>query len=73
MQHPTLSFAQRVDEAIKNTPHVASRDLKCVVHERQVTLRGVVRSYFQKQMAQEAVQAVDGVESIENQLDVSYG
>jgi osmotically-inducible protein OsmY len=36
-----------------------------------VILRGKVGSYFQKQMAQEALRGVDGVEAIENCLEVS--
>jgi osmotically-inducible protein OsmY len=36
-----------------------------------VTLRGVVRTYFQKQMAQEVVRRVDGVDEICNELEVT--
>jgi osmotically-inducible protein OsmY len=36
-----------------------------------VILRGVVRSYFQKQMAQEAVRRISGVEEIHNELEVA--
>jgi len=35
-----------------------------------VVLRGVVGTYFQKQMAQEAVRCVDGVDEIANKLQV---
>ena len=38
-----------------------------------VVLKGHVRSYFQKQMAQEAIRRVDGVQRIENMLEVSWG
>ncbi len=34
-------------------------------------LRGVVRSYFQKQMAQEALRHVEGIEEICNELEVA--
>jgi hypothetical protein len=35
-------------------------------------LKGCVRSFFQKQMAQEAIRRIDGVESIENLLEVNW-
>jgi osmotically-inducible protein OsmY len=38
----------------------------------RVTLKGNVRSFFQKQMAQEAVRRVDGVERIDNLLEVNW-
>ncbi len=37
-----------------------------------MVLRGVVRSYYQKQMAQEMLKNVDGVNEIENQLEVCW-
>jgi osmotically-inducible protein OsmY len=71
---PTLNsmFAERVDAAIKNSPHLKRRELQCVVDEGRVVLKGVVHSYFQKQMAQEAVRRVDGVQHIDNELEVAW-
>ena len=40
--------------------------------EGRVVLRGIVKSYFHKQMAQEIVRRVEGVGQIENQLEVSW-
>ncbi len=37
-----------------------------------VRLEGTVGSFYQKQMAQELVRRVDGVETVENQLQVSW-
>jgi osmotically-inducible protein OsmY len=37
-----------------------------------VRLQGTVGSFYQKQMAQELLRRVDGVERIENQLQVSW-
>jgi osmotically-inducible protein OsmY len=36
----------------------------------RVVLKGMVRSYFQKQMAQEAIRRLDGVQEIQNELQV---
>ena len=38
--------------------------------EGRVTLRGVVASYYAKQMAQEALRHIDGVQEIANELQV---
>ena len=35
-------------------------------------MQGVVKTYFQKQMAQEAIRRVDGVEHVENCLEVTW-
>jgi osmotically-inducible protein OsmY len=35
-------------------------------------LQGVVGTFFQKQMAQEALRRVDGVQQIENNLEVAW-
>jgi len=38
----------------------------------RVTINGTVQSFFEKQMAQEALRNISGIESIENQLEVSW-
>jgi osmotically-inducible protein OsmY len=38
----------------------------------RVVLKGNVRSFFQKQMAQEAIRRIDGVQRIENLLEVNW-
>jgi osmotically-inducible protein OsmY len=38
-----------------------------------VVVRGTVETYYQKQMAQEIVRRVEGVQKIDNQLEVSWG
>ncbi len=58
--------------ALENSPHVPLRNLRFEASQGRVVLRGVVRSYFQKQMAQETLKALDGVDEIENQLEVCW-
>ena len=72
MPETPSKFAEQISAAIKNTPHLGQRELQCVVHEGRVVLKGVVGSYFQKQMAQEAVLRVDGVKTIDNELEVNW-
>jgi osmotically-inducible protein OsmY len=61
----------RVLTALERNPYVSRRNLRFEIHQGRVTLQGVVGSYFQKQMAQEAIRRVEGVEEIANELEVS--
>ena len=62
----------RASEAVRKAPHLIGHRLRCEAHDGQVTLHGVVSSYFQKQMAQETIRRVDGVTEINNLLEVSW-
>ena len=63
----------QIQDALKKSPHLLGRNLRIEASEGRVTLKGVVRSYYQKQMAQESLRHMDGVDLIENQLEVSWG
>ena len=66
------SLASLISSAIQQNPHLNRRRLRFETHEGRVVLRGVVSSYYQKQMAQEALRKVDGVGQIENHLEVNW-
>lgn len=66
-----IRLDDRVLTALSRSPYVAGRNLRFETEQGRVTLRGVVRSYFQKQMAQEALRKVDGVDEIHNELEVA--
>ena len=68
--HKTL--AERVDSAITTSPYLAGRSLRFETDGGRVILQGMVKSYFQKQMAQEVVRRVEGVERIDNHLEVTW-
>jgi len=63
----------RIGSAIQDNPHLAGQTLQIEMRPGRIVLRGVVRSYYQKQVAQEVVRLVDGVGRIENQLHVALG
>lgn len=65
-------FDHRMEEAIGASPYLAKRKVHVEFGDGQVTLVGTVPSYFQKQMAQETIRRITGVEQIENQLEVVY-
>jgi osmotically-inducible protein OsmY len=61
-----------VHSALQQSPYLVNRKLRFETENGRVVLRGTVNSYYQKQMAQEAVRRLDGVEQIENHLEVSW-
>jgi osmotically-inducible protein OsmY len=67
-----MSLDHQIRTALEQSPHLHGRQLRFEAHEGHVTLKGVVRSYYQKQMAQETLRELAGVERIENQLEVTW-
>jgi osmotically-inducible protein OsmY len=65
-----IRLNDRVLTALERNPYLSGRQLRFETDHGRITLRGVVRSYFQKQMAQEAVRRIDGVQEIHNELEV---
>jgi len=68
-----LSLEDRVMTALERNPYVRRRNLRFETSQGRVVLRGVVDSYFQKQMAQEAIRRIEGVSEITNELEVCWG
>lgn len=66
------SLDSRISVAIEKNPHLKRRKVHFEAREGCVVLRGSVSSYYQKQMAQESLRRVQGVERIENQLEVNW-
>jgi osmotically-inducible protein OsmY len=62
----------RIHDAITTNPHLPKKQVSVEAAEGRVVLKGNVRSFFQKQMAQEAIRRIDGVELIDNLLEVSW-
>ena len=73
MSRVDVNLTDHVHSAINESPFLPRRNLRCEAHDGRVTLRGVVDSYYQKQMAQEVLRRVDGVNQIDNELEVCWG
>jgi osmotically-inducible protein OsmY len=63
---------ERVFTALERSPYLSHRNLRFENSNGRVTIRGVVNSYYQKQMAQEVLRRVDGVAHITNELEVAW-
>jgi len=59
-----------VEAALARSTCLAGKNLRFEVHEDGVVLRGVVRSYYLKQLVQESLKAVAGVRHIQNDIEV---
>ena len=68
----TTPLFDQVCEALTLNPHVPYQNVRVEAADGRVTLKGHVTTFFQKQMAQEAVRRVDGVEHIDNLLQVNW-
>lgn len=75
MDNATQSPAElrvRVDSAIKDSPHLAGHQVFCQEESGIVVLHGRVNSFYQKQMAQEALRKLHGIEKVINELEVDW-
>lgn len=70
--HASHDLRQRVDSAIKGNPHLTRHRVFCQEESGIVVLHGRVGSFFQKQMAQETLKRLDGVEKVINELQVDW-
>ena len=69
---PAEPLTNQIDAALKTSPHLSQRNLQFAAEQGRVRLEGKVSSYFQKQMAQEIILRLDGVEQIDNLLEVTW-
>jgi osmotically-inducible protein OsmY len=59
-----------IHRRLQSDPHVGGQNIQFELVDRDVLLSGSVRSYFQKQMAQECVLRITGVRQVVNTLEV---
>ena len=72
MSSDPAKFDERVQSALTGQAGVPQRNLRFEASEGCVTLHGTVHSYYQKQMAQEALRRLEGVQTIDNKIEVSW-
>ena len=62
---------RKIAAALGRCSYIRNSSLRLDVRSGRVVLSGAVPSYFLKQMAQESLRSVEGVEEIQNELEVS--
>ncbi len=72
MPTTTASLVQQIQSAVVHNPHLNHRKMHIKTKKGRVVLEGTVQTFFEKQMAQEALRKIEGIDSIENQLQVNW-
>lgn len=68
--HEAHDLSYRVHFVLSRNPYLGNRQIQFEVIDQDIILKGSVRSYYQKQMAQESLRKVQGIRRILNELDV---
>lgn len=63
---------EAVSAALHSSPYVAGSRVRIEAGDGSVRLHGDVGTFFEKQMAQEVVRRIDGVQRVENLLQVVW-
>jgi osmotically-inducible protein OsmY len=68
-----VCLEDQVHEALELSPYLTrSRGVRCEAENGRVIIRGEVSSFFQKQMATEALRKLRGIDEIDNRLEVNW-
>ncbi|NLE39900.1 MAG: BON domain-containing protein [Pirellulaceae bacterium] len=67
------TIGMKARRRLAKSTHVSIRKVTCRYHEGVLLLHGRVSSYYAKQLAQEVVRDLDGVEEIDNRIEVARG
>ena len=59
-----------VESVLARSTYFSGKNLRFEVHEYGLVLRGVVRSYYHKQLAQESLKSISGMPRIQNEIEV---
>ncbi|MFN6131258.1 MAG: hypothetical protein ACK6DC_05740 [Planctomycetota bacterium] len=68
MANPPL--LHRLDKALRNHPHLNRQPVFVERQQDQLIVRGTVRSFYHKQVIQEAIRKVDRDAEIQNLVEV---
>jgi galactose mutarotase-like enzyme len=68
MAHSPLLY--RLDKALRNHPQLTRQPVFLERQQNQLIVRGTVRSFYHKQVIQEAIRKIDGETEIQNLVEV---
>lgn len=68
--HQVGCLKQRANSALVKSPYSALNRITCDIDRGTAALSGEVPSYHLKQIAQEVVRTIDGVEAVSNRIVV---
>ncbi len=67
---PAPAVAEWAESRLRQNAYLALKNISCEFHDGVLTLQGCVPTYYLKQVAQEVVAPVEGVERVENRIEV---
>lgn len=67
---PRPGLQELAERSLRRNPYLALKHVSCECRDGVLVLRGCLPSYYLKQLAQEAVAHLSGVERVENQIQV---
>jgi hypothetical protein len=67
---PRPGLKDLAEGILRRNPYLALKNITCDDREGVLVLWGCLPSYYLKQVAQEAVARLDGVERVDNQIQV---
>jgi osmotically-inducible protein OsmY len=65
-----VGVAELAESRLRSNSYLALKNVSCEYQEGRLILRGCLPTYYLKQLAQEVVARVAGVDRIVNQIDV---
>ena len=69
---PGCEIVEQAQERLRAAPYISFRDVQCEYRQGLLILRGQVESYYEKQLAQEAVARLEGVAQVVNEIEVAW-
>ena len=68
--HPPSATADLAQRRLHSNPYLALKNISCDLLDGVLVLRGCLPTYYLKQIAQEAVAHLKGVERLDNQIQI---
>ena len=65
-----VALTETATSQLRRAPYLELRQIVCTWRDGVLQLQGKVSSYYLRQIAQSLVQGLEGVEAIDNQLEV---
>ena len=67
---PQTGLKELAEQCLHSNPYLALKNISCDMLDGVLVLRGCLPTYYLKQIAQEAVAPLEGIERIDNQIQV---
>jgi osmotically-inducible protein OsmY len=70
LTNPRCAVTETARDRLSRSGHMPLRQVSCEFEQGVLRLRGRLSSFYQKQLAQETVAGLSGVERVVNEVDV---